>query len=979
MKGHSINQKDLNNFISQLSGLSQAEVEKSRREFGDNIIPPPRGKSNFRLYLEKFDDPVIRLLLVTFLTAMIVGWYKEEYYEAAGIFITIFLTTAVSFFNEIIVQKAFSVLRENGDEKTVKVFRDGCISLIPRKDIVRNDFILLESGDEVPADGKILRSFALRINNKMRFNTKPELFGGVSVSRDFSDAVDNDAIFRGMNVLEGRAVMTVAAVGVRTTMAADVADSINSSKKESPLANQLKKLGSIIGLVGFGASFAVFSILLGLAFQRGELILTFQQWVLIVIGGISLVLGSVQIWLPFIYDALELAGFEVTYEGLFGDDGLKAWLKGVTIVLLSFLLLSFLAVLAGWISYSPMSWVSPDVGKELLNYFMLALAVIIVAVPDGLGMNVTLSMAFGIRHLARAKIYVRNPDAVETMGAVTTICTRISGVLTNDDYEVEEYHFAGWDEGEKLDNSDVGCENRILEALSVADMGICTKYGDRTSDTGANSIDVAVAKWLNEKKIKLSAYKKSFFPDYEWKFSQETTIGGIQGKSSLDGAKIFYVRGYSKSVLKCCSHILDELGTRPISQSRLEIETNLDESNKKGFTTIAYAYKEIQDGTNENEDLESIARNMVWLGFLCLSDPLRPEVPSAINACRKAGIDVKVITPENAETVIRMTRRAGLIFPGEKDRHLRAAEFRALSTIEAKQKLPSIKAISEADPLDKIYLLNLLKETQRVVAFTGEGREDETLLRKADVGIALGNKRGLSGVEGGDVVFIDNSFFSIAYAVMWGRSLFDNIRRFLVFQLTINVFAVLIELIGPFIGMKMPLTVMQMLWINLIMDAFAAYALATEPPIYSVMTRAPRPKNAYIISPKMLWTISLTALAFLAVSVSLIFNLGADGMLSRHDLTVFFTVFVFFQFWNLFHARAFDTDNGVFFEISRNPAFLFVLGAILIGQILIVELGGNVFRSESLTLGQWLAAFWGTFMLPAFWQLARTWWSSREN
>ncbi len=379
--------------------------------------------------------------------------------------------------------------------------------------------------------------------------------------------------------------------------------------------------------------------------------------------------------------------------------------------------------------------------------------------------------------------------------------------------------------------------------------------------------------------------------------------------------------------------------------------------------TLGFAYKKTTDA-DEKSNLDHLADHMTWLGFVAIADPVRPDVPSAVQLCQDAGIAVKIVTGDNPETAAEIARQIGLWQEDRNGhRHLTGRQFAELNDEDASRVAEEMKVMSRARPLDKLRLVKLLQDAGHVVAVTGDGTNDAPALNYANVGLSMGKTGTSIAKEASDIVLLDDSFTSIASAVMWGRSLYENIQRFVLFQLTINVAALGIALLGPFIGVKLPLTVTQMLWVNLIMDTFAALALATEPPHRSVMNRPPRNPKDFIVSKVMAKHIFTVAFVFLVFLVWFLLHIQADGKVTEYELSVFFTVFVMLQFWNLFNARCLGQNYSAFHGILENKGFVVIAAAIFVGQIFIVQCGGSFFRTVPLSLRDWALIVLGTSLV----------------
>lgn len=895
-------------------GLNTEQVEESRAKHGFNILTPPKKESLLHQFLGKFKDSIIKILLVALFLSIGVAVYQyvttdagaSVILEPLGIFVAVIMATGVGFIFEVSANKKFDILNQINDDETVKVYRDGNVTLVSRRDIVVGDIVLIETGDEVPADGELLEAFALQVNES-DLTGEPMARKSVEVNEFNKESTyPSNMVLRGSKVIDGHGVMRVNKVGDATEWGKVYKGSQIDNKIKTPLSIQLDKLGNTICY----ASYVIAA--------------------LIVV--IRLTMYFVHIDNP--------------------ADGIE-WL---------------------------------DFAQYLLNTFMMAVTIIVVAVPEGLPMSVTLSLALSMRRMLVTNNLVRKLHACETMGAATVICTDKTGTLTLNQMNVNDVLFKALPD-KKLDDSDVS--KIIKECFSVNSTAFLELTNDKKIKIIGNPTEGALLLWLYNQGFSYSNYRENAKLLYQVPFSTKYKFMASIVDSPMFNKPMFYVKGAPEIILKHCNKIAVENGIVDIESYREEIENQIYTYSSKAMRTLAFAYKDAnpdeQSFDPETDDL--IAENLVFLGVVAIADPIRPDVAEAIENCMKAGIDVKIVTGDTSETVIEIGRQLNLWKDtDQKDfNHISGKDFEALSDDEAKRRIPMIKIISRARPMDKERLVRLQQACGEVVAVTGDGTNDAPALKAAQVGLSMGDGTTVAK-EASDITILDNSFKSIARAVMWGRSLYLNIQRFVLFQMTINVAACLIVMLGALLGTDMVLTVTQMLWVNLIMDTFAALALASLPPSENVMRNKPRSKDAHLITKPMAFSIFTVGIVFVLLMLGFVqyfkhvevstladfslkdylanffnFNVMSDSSYTTYEHSLLFTVFVFLQFWNLFNAKAFHTGksalSGMFHGMGGFELSLLI---ILVGQIVIVTFGGEMFNVMPISLKDWLICFVGT-------------------
>ena len=849
---------------NHLNGLTDQEVIASRQKYGENLLTPPKRPSIWKLYLEKFQDPVIRVLLVAAVFSLIISIIENEYAETIGIFFAIFLATGIGFYFEYDANKKFDLLNAVGEETPVTVIRNGKVKEIPRKEIVVGDIVILNTGDEIPADGTLIEAVSLQVNEA---NLTGELMVNKTTDPEHFDdeaTYPSNAVMRGTTVTDGHGTMKVDRVGDATEIGKVARQSTEQSDEKTPLNIQLEKLANLIGRVGFTIATLTFVIFTGkdlYAYFTANTVETWEQWL--------------------------------------------------------------------------------QVAQIVLKYFMMAVTLIVVAVPEGLPMSVTLSLALNMRRMLKTNNLVRKMHACETMGAITVICTDKTGTLTQNLMQVHEA---------QVDESN---PELVAESIAVNSTAFLEEKaeGEKPSGVG-NPTEVALLLWLNGKGANYISLRENAHTVNQLTFSTERKYMATLVDSPVMNKRVLYIKGAPEIVMSKCSLSDDKI--KAYNEQLLAYQN-------KAMRTLGLAYRIIPEGKSE-DCAELVAEGgMTFLGIFAISDPIRPDVPDAVKKCQSAGIGVKIVTGDTPGTATEIARQIGLWTKNDTERNrITGTDFAALSDEEALERVLDIKVMSRARPMDKQRLVQLLQQKGAVVAVTGDGTNDAPALNHAQVGLSMGTGTSVAK-EASDITLLDDSFHSIATAVMWGRSLYKNIQRFIVFQLTINVVALLSVLLGAFFGSALPLTVTQMLWVNLIMDTFAAMALASISPSMDVMNEKPRKRTDFIISKAMQKNIFGTGICFLIVLMGLMayMNNSAAGM-DVHNLTIFFTVFVMLQFWNLFNASVFGTNHSIFKDAGHALGMLSVALIILVGQFIIVTFGGKVFRTEALPLMDWLYIIGGT-------------------
>jgi len=861
-------------------GLTDEQVKQSREQHGKNVLTPPQRTSLWKLYLDKYRDPIIQILLVAAFVSLILAFIEKNFMETIGIFVAVFLATTVGFYFERDAAKKFNLLTALSEEQPVKVRRNGKVMEIPRHDVVVGDVVLVEVGDEVPADGELIVCNDLQINESTLTGepvTEKSLEGGGD------GAYPRNIILRSTMVMNGRGEFVVTAVGDATEIGKVAKKSTEQTSVETPLHMQLDKLAKMISKVGSVVSVAAFFIFL-------------------------------------IHDILTN----------------PAW---------------------GGKDYFYMA-------EIVLKYFMMAVTLIVMAVPEGLPMAITLSLALNMRRMLKSNNLVRKLHACETMGAVTVICTDKTGTLTQNKMQVSALELKLGDEA-LLDTA--------IALNSTAELNDGKPIGNPTES--------ALLLWLDAQGKDYEELRKQVNVLKQLPFSTERKM--MATLAEVDGATYLFVKGAPEIVMKKCI-IEDRMQRQSVEE--------LDEWQHKAMRTLAFAYKKIEASimrTSRTSTAEVVAlldaNDLQLQAIAAIADPIRPDVPAAVQECRHAGIEVKVVTGDTAATALEIGKQIG-VFEDEPEnigadgsltsldqQMITGEQWEALSDEEAYERAKDIRVMSRARPTDKQRLVAMLQKRGEVVAVTGDGTNDAPALHYAHVGLSLGSGTSVAK-EASDMTLLDDSFKSIANAVMWGRSLYRNLQRFLFFQLVVNVAALLLVLGGSVIGTEMPLTVTQILWVNLIMDTFAALALASLPPSHEVMKDKPRKASDFIINKSIGFGILFCGIVFFLVMFALLVycERRGKGGVDVHELTMFFTTFVMIQFWNLFNAKALMSHHTAFRHFLKDKGMILVLVLVLVGQWIIVTFGGEMFRTTPLSLHEWLLIIGSTSVVLWAGELWRT-------
>ena len=945
------------------TGLTDKQVEESREKHGSNVLTPPKRDSLWQVFIGNFEDPVIRILMVAvFLSGgiAIAMYFSEgiiEIAETIGIAVAILLATGVATWFVWDANKKFDVLNQVNDDTLVKVIRNGNVHEVAKKDIVVDDIVILEQGEEIPADGGLLEALSLQVNESSL--TGEPVANKTTIESEFNmeATYPSNHVMRGTTVVDGHGVMQVLAVGDSTEFGRVAEKSSEKSEEPTPLDTQLESLAKFIGVIGFCGAAVMFTILFikGLFFNPTYPTPELGQLGLIGAVIIAAVIMLAKVWVPVVYDVYSLQGKDKPLPKSIAAGGWGRWILyglGALVVMLA------IGLAFGVKPWDPHAWIPLGLGKKILSAFMASVTLIVVTVPEGLPMSVTLSLALSMRKMLKSHNLVRKMHACETMGATTVICTDKTGTLTQNQMTVYKTNFYGLN-GEHL--SDNEYSKLLAEGIAMNTTAFLDFSDPEKVKTLGNPTEAALLLWLNDQGINYAESRESVTVIEQLTFSTERKYMATLVQSPTFGKKILYVKGASEILFGYCKNAIVGDKTVPIAEQQPAIEEQLLEYQNQAMRTLGFAYQIIEDDEPHFKDGRLYNTELTFLGIVAISDPIRPDVPDAVQRCFDAGIQVKMVTGDTPGTAKEIGRQIGLWTEKDTDQNLiTGVEFAKLTDEEALDRVLDMKIMSRARPLDKQRLVQLLQQKKQVVAVTGDGTNDAPALNHAHVGLSMGSGTSVAK-EASDITLLDDSFSSITSAVMWGRSVYQNIQRFVLFQLTINVAALIIVLLGSLFGSELPITVTQMLWVNLIMDTFAAGALASLPPSPDVMKRKPRDSNAFIIVPRMRTLILTTGIAFVVILMSLLYILshyagGIDAATPQglDNLTIFFTVFVMLQFWNMFNAKTFGTNESAFKNLSKSEGFLTVGLAIVVGQILVVNFGGSVFRTVPLSWTEWI-------------------------
>ncbi|MDR2064645.1 MAG: calcium-translocating P-type ATPase, PMCA-type [Prevotellaceae bacterium] len=843
-------------------GLTAEQVEESKKLHGENIVTPPKQTSLWKLFFEKFNDPIIKILLVAAILSFTTSFFTKEFIETIGIVCAIILATGVAFWFETDAKKRFDILNKVNDDILVKVIRNGEICEISKQNIVVGDIVLIELGEEIPADGELLESISLTVNEST-LTGEPSITKTTKKENFDTDATyPSNMLMRGTTVIEGRGVMRIKAVGDKTEYGRVAQQSTIESDEKTPLNLQLSRLSLFIGRIGTVLAALIFMIMV--------------------------------------------------FKGLISGNMINA------------------------------SWI--EIIQNILNYFMISVVIIVMAVPEGLPMSISLSLAMSMRKMLKTNNLVRKMHACETMGAVTVICTDKTGTLTQNQMHVNSIIIY-----------DDNIDKSLIEDLIAVNS---TVFLDKNGKVMGNPTEGALLLWLKDRGKDYFDLRNSVKIIDQIPFSTERKYMATLAEYP-NGERRLYIKGAPEIVRTMC---VENVNDKIISEQLCDFQN-------KAMRTLGFACCTC----NVNTVSDAISGNILkFIGIAAIADPVREDVPDAVKNCLNAGIKIKIVTGDTPATACEIARQIGL-WNDETDTDINkitGVEFAEKTDEELMEIIGGLKIMSRARPMDKQRLVRLLQQSKEVVAVTGDGTNDAPALNFAHVGLSMGSGTSVAK-EASDITLLDDSFYSIATAVLWGRSLYRNIQRFVMFQLTINFAAIVIVFFGSIFGKgsELPLTVTQILWINLIMDTLAAMAFAALPPNPNVMKEKPRKKSDFIITSSMACSILLTGIIFVTILLTMLFVW--ENKLSSYQLSILFTTFVMLQFWNMFNVKAFASGKSAFAMLKKSKAFLLIAFCIFAGQIFIVQFGGKVFQTEPLHINDWLKITGGTALILFFGEIFR--------
>lgn len=863
---------------NHFKGLSQNEVELSRQKNGSNSLTQLETETFWQKFIGNFNDPIIKILIFALVINVIfVFMGKAHWYESAGIAVAVLLATFVGTWSEHSNENAFQKLQEDASKIKVKVFRDSKIEEVLIDDIVVGDLVVLQSGDLIPADGKLIDG-ELRVD-QATLNGESKEAKKFVMPKDYIETEEEKKksffneykLFRGTVVVSGEGVMEVVTVGDNTQYG-KLAQEMQTEDRESPLKIKLEKLAeqiSMFGYIGGGL------ITIAYFFQRAVIDNNFNM-----------------------------------------------------------------AQIATYFS----NWTNPV--NDLVTAIILGVIIIVVAVPEGLPMMIAMVLSLNMRKMLRDNVLVRKLVGIETAGGLNILFSDKTGTITKGQLEVVEF-ITG--DIQKYNNYDSIQSNlkKLLHLSLTENTNALISEPEKDNGTyqiiGGNATERAVLGFINHSKGQ-DFYNVKKVKTMPFSSDKKYSASQVNGDYNLT-----LIKGAPEKIISKCKFYYDENGDKQAFKNYEEIENQMNEMASRAIRILAIATSE--EALDEDGEFD----NLTLVGILGIRDDVRPEAAKAIREVQQAGIQVVMITGDRKETAISIAKDSGLL-TDENQIVLTSDELQKISDEDLKKMLPNIRVIARALPTDKSRLVRISQELNLVVGMTGDGVNDSPALKQADVGFAMGSGTEVAK-EAGDIVILDDNFQSIARAVLYGRTIFKSIRKFIIFQLTINVSAVFISFIGPFIGIHEALTITQMLWINLVMDTLAALAFGGEPALKRYMNEKPKRRDENILS-KYMWSsigvggifTALVSIFFLtSKTVGDMFIGGSQGL---HHMTAFFSLFILTAVFNSFNART--SNMNIFEHIGQNKDFLKVMGLIVIIQVVMTYIGGVVLRTTPLALNEWL-------------------------
>lgn len=983
------------NELSSTDGLTDDQVQALRKKFGRNELTPPKRKPWWKELLEKFEDPTILILMVSAVLALAIALIEKwvlhspeaSFLDTIGIFIAIGLATLVGFFSERKSAREFELLNKVKDDITVKALRNGQLTELHIGDVVVGDVVKLSIGDKIPADGVFLEVSNLKIEQSMMTGeslpvSKKVFFEDVNLEdaealKTINQLSNPSFAARGTMVADGSGWLRVTAVGDATQMG-KIASALaeDSYENETPLTQKLTRLAKTISSVGVAGALLIFTVMSVqaaiTAIHEKEIATTLlntnglnSQLSLVVLGALILGFLSVRFLLKPFFQSMDLE-----MDALW-----KRFLCFIPMAAVSFVLLLALGAMVTSAPGEAEFQSGLNLLQDVLLSFVVAVTIIVVAVPEGLPMMVTVSLALNMMKMARENCLVRKLVASETIGSATVICTDKTGTLTQNQMTpvwgvLGTAEFSTADELEKLPQSPNW--DRLVQGICInssADLHVETAAdGTRTVNGIGNPTECAFLKFLDR-------LGTTYGPVRHQAQAQEVLGHNSQRKMSAvkvmeNGNALIFLKGAPERILLRCSKILNDGTVQPLTpEVRAKLENLVAEASSRGLRILAFGEGTLpEDGSLNDVSLGNLVedepyKEFTLTGILGIADPLRPEVPDAVAHCQKAGIVVKMVTGDALPTARAIAHDAGIYSGSTSELIMTSEEFNAIPDEELPEKAKALRVLARSTPSDKLRLVKALHEDGEVVAMTGDGTNDAPALKFADVGLAMGKTGTEVAKEASDIVLMSDDFTNIVTGVRWGRTLYQNIQRFLQFQLSVNAAALLCAVIGPCVGVPLPLTVTQLLWINIIMDTFAAIAYSTQPPRANVLDQPPIKRHANIITPEMLLNIGIVSVYQTSVLFASLFGgwfvtkevNGTFEVQSLESLTIFFTTLVMFQFWHKFNCRSLSGHESAFCDILKCRGFLAIVFLITLTQIVLVQIPavGVFFRTVPLTFMQW--------------------------
>ena len=829
-------------------GLSNEEVETNRKKYGTNSITSVKQKSFFKLLLESLGDPIIKILLIALAIKVVFLFEDSNYFETLGILIAIFLASFISTISEYGSEAAFRRLQEESSKISTKVLRNGKIQEIPLDEIVKNDLVILQSGDRIPADGYLLKG-ELRVDES-------SLNGETKEAKKYpplntNNLKDEHKLYRGSVVYNGDGTMLVTEVGNNTLYGA-LAVELQESAPISPLKLRLQGLAKFISRIGY--------------------------------------CGAILVTLSYLFSVIVI-------DNHFNPDLIMNTLTDFKVMF-----------------------------DHLIYALTLSVTIIVVAVPEGLPMMITLVLSSNMKRMLKSNVLVRKLVGIETAGSINVLLTDKTGTLTKGKLEVSEIISA--------DNTHYKNINMLKlnpkyyeEVYNNLYYNNESKFDETGNVIGGNGTDKSCLKFLQvDKNIKRRVIKQTAF-DSSLKYSTAT----------LDN-NITYLKGAIEKLLPNITYYLNKNGEEKLLLNKKILTTMIDNLTKKGTRILALCRTKESNSFN----------HLTFIGLVLIKDELRKEAKEGVSLIRSAGINIIMITGDAKETAISIATDAGLL--DKEDLVLTSEELSKLSDDEIKKIVGKLKVVARALPTDKSRLVRILEEMNLIVGMTGDGVNDAPALKKANVGFAMGSGTEVAK-EAADIVILDDNILSISKAILYGRTIFKSIRKFIIYQLTVNMCALILSIIGPFIGINTPITIIQMLWLNMIMDTFSGLAFSFEPALKSYMHEPPKPKDEPIINSYMIGEVLFTGLysailCILFLKLPIVREFIRVGEDFKYLMTAYFALFIFIGIFNAFNARS--ERINILANLGKNKVFIAIILFIVSVQIYLIYHGGDLFRTYGL-------------------------------